>query len=135
MACRGGRSLDRPDSPGPGCGPSARGVAVVVDANLRPSAMQDLLAYRRNVMEALREADIIKASDEYLEILKTPGATALERARSLLNTSETSLQPPTLAAQGACLLSRDGAVCHARRCGSADLGRVLRAHGAGALQV
>ena len=48
---------------------------MVIDANLRPSVMPDLAAYRRHVMAALQFADVIKASDEDLECLELPGAT------------------------------------------------------------
>ena len=47
----------------------AAGRCVVVDANLRPSVMPDLPAYRAQVHAALAEAHIIKASDEDLDHL------------------------------------------------------------------
>ncbi|MEY2952845.1 MAG: hypothetical protein RLZZ401_932, partial [Pseudomonadota bacterium] len=45
------------------------GKIVVVDANLRPSVMPDLVAYRSNVLNALQFAHVIKASDEDLDTL------------------------------------------------------------------
>jgi fructokinase len=86
----------------------ARGLMVVVDANLRPTVMPDLQAYRRNVLEALKLANIIKASDEDLETLGVAGRNATDRARKLLDWSGARWLALTLGAQGACLLGRDG---------------------------
>ncbi len=91
----------------------ALGKTVVVDANLRPSVMPDLAAYRRNVHDALQLADIIKASDEDLEILGAPGADPLDRASRLLQSTSAHWLALTLGAQGACLLARDGSVWRA----------------------
>jgi fructokinase len=90
----------------------AAGKLVVVDANLRPSAMKDLGAYRANVMAALQEADIIKVSDEDLDHLAVPGTDALQRAKDLLAATPARLLALTLGPDGACLLVRgaDGAV-------------------------
>ncbi len=90
------------------------GAVVVVDANLRPSVMPDLDAYRRNVHAALRCADVVKVSDEDLEILGTPGANALEQAQHLLQASAARLLVLTLGGQGACLLTCDGQRWQAR---------------------
>jgi fructokinase len=90
-----------------------QGRTVVVDANLRPSVMSDLGAYRRNVLDALQLADIIKASDEDLQILAAPGANALDQATRLLQSTSARWLALTLGAQGACLLARDGAVWRA----------------------
>ena len=57
---------------------------MVVDANLRPSVMPDLAAYRTTVHAALDHAHIIKASDEDLDHLAVPGNDAVARARHLL---------------------------------------------------
>ena len=95
----------------------ARGKTVVVDANLRPSVMPDLAAYRRNVMHALQYADIIKTSDEDLETLGTTGTDALDRARRLLDSTSARLLALTLGEQGACLLSRDGGIWRAAEAG------------------
>ena len=91
----------------------ALGRTVVVDANLRPSVMPDLPAYRRNVLAALQLADIIKASDEDLEHLDVPGSDAIDRAARLLASTSARFFALTLGARGACLLSRDGAIWHA----------------------
>ena len=94
-------------------GQRALGKTIVVDANLRPSVMPDLAAYRRNVVAALTLADIIKASDEDLETLGAPGTNAVQRAQLLLASTGARVLALTLGAQGACLLSRDGRVWRA----------------------
>ena len=91
----------------------ALGRTVVVDANLRPSVMPDLAAYRGNVLAALRLADIIKASDEDLAHLDVPGGDALEQATLLLQATSARFFALTLGPQGACLIGRDGAVWQA----------------------
>lgn len=91
----------------------AQGRTVVVDANLRPSVMPDLPAYRRNVLAALQMADIIKASDEDLEHLGVPGTDAVDRAAGLLEGTPARFFALTLGARGACLLGRDGHLWHA----------------------
>ena len=90
------------------------GKTVVVDANLRPSVMPDMAAYRRNVLAALEFADVIKASDEDLGHLDIQGATALDKAKTLLASSGARLMALTLGAEGACLLTSSGQVWHAR---------------------
>lgn len=93
----------------------AAGRCVVVDANLRPSVMPDLAAYRTTVHAALAHAHIIKASDEDLEHLAVPGTDALARARHLLAaTPQAHLLALTLGAEGAWLLHRSGAACFAQ---------------------
>lgn len=92
----------------------AAGRLVVVDANLRPSVMPDLAAYRRNVRDALQLADIIKVSDEDLANLEQPGANALAQAGRLLADSQAALLVLTLGSAGACLLARDGRAWRAR---------------------
>ena len=91
----------------------ARGRTVVVDANLRPSVMADLAAYRGNVLAALQLADIIKASDEDLDHLGVPGADPLEKATRLLQATSARFFALTLGPKGACLIGRDGMVWHA----------------------
>lgn len=90
------------------------GSMVVVDANLRPSVMPDLQAYRRNVHAALQHADVVKVSDEDLESLAIPGADVFARAQHLLDTSGAGLLVLTLGPHGACLLTRDGRQWRAR---------------------
>jgi fructokinase len=91
----------------------ALGRTVVVDANLRPSVMPDLPAYRRNVLAALQLADIIKASDEDLVHLGAPGEDAVEQAVRLLQATSAQYFALTLGPKGACLIDRNGAVWHA----------------------
>lgn len=93
----------------------SRGRCVVVDANLRPSVMPDLGAYRCAVHAALFQAHVIKVSDEDLYHLAVPGPDALTRARDLLAAHpRASLVALTLGAEGAWLLHRNGARCFAR---------------------
>ena len=92
----------------------AAGRMVVVDANLRLSAVDDAPAYRANVMAALQQAHLIKVSDDDLEALGTPGANALERAHHLLQHTPAQWLALTLGPDGAWLLQRDGLQAHAR---------------------
>ena len=93
----------------------AAGHCVVVDANLRPSVMPDMDAYRSTVHAALVHAHVIKASDEDLEHLAVPGTTALDRARHLLAAyPQAHLLALTLGANGAWLLHRNGVQCFAQ---------------------
>lgn len=93
----------------------AAGRCVVVDANLRPSVMPDLAAYRTTVHAALQHAHIIKASDEDLDHLGVPGTDALSRARHLLDANpQARLLALTLGAEGAWLLHSDGTQCFAK---------------------
>ena len=87
---------------------------VVIDANLRPSVMPDLPAYRRHVLAALQFADVIKASDEDLVCLELPGANALEQAQHLLRATRARVVALTCGAQGASLLTRAGQVFQAQ---------------------
>ena len=63
------------------------GLGVVVDANLRPSVVSDLFAYRRSVQEALALADVIKVSDDDLEVLLGNVADPFAAARDLFGAS------------------------------------------------
>lgn len=90
------------------------GRMVVVDANLRLSAMDDAEAYRANVMAALQHAHLIKVSDDDLEALAVPGANALERAHYLQQQTQAQWLALTLGPEGAWLLQRDGLAVHAR---------------------
>lgn len=90
------------------------GRTVVIDANLRPSVMPDLEAYRRHVLTALHYADVIKASDEDLVCLNLPGGDALAQAKYLLQTTRASVMALTLGSEGAMLLTRQGQVFAAR---------------------
>lgn len=97
------------------------GRTVVIDANLRPSVMPDLDRYRRHVLAALQYADVIKASDEDLEVLKLPGSDAIARAAHLLRNSRAGLLALTRGAQGASLLTRHGQIFHARETGNVEV--------------
>ncbi|MBV7431101.1 carbohydrate kinase [Acidovorax sp. sif1233] len=107
----------------------AEGRCVVVDANLRPSVMPDLDAYRTTVHAALAHAHIIKASDEDLDHLAVPGTGALARARHLLAANpQAHLLALTLGAEGAWLLHQSGMQCFAKE---AQPLRVIDTVGAG----
>ena len=93
------------------------GKVVVIDANLRPSVMPDLAAYRSHVLAALQYADVIKVSDEDLDHLALPGSTPMEKALHLLHTSCASFVALTRGGDGASLLTRHGEVFHARETG------------------
>src|SRR3989344_1583629 len=92
----------------------AAGRMLVVDANLRLSAVDDADAYRANVMAALQHAHLIKVSDDDLEALAVPGVNALERARYLQLQTQAQWLALTLGPEGAWLLQRDGLAVHAR---------------------
>lgn len=93
----------------------AAGRMVVVDANLRLSAAAgDAAGYRANVQRALRHAHLIKVSDDDLDALALPGASALARARQLLHDTRAQWLALTLGAQGAVLLQRGGPACQGR---------------------
>ena len=84
----------------------AAGRWVVVDANMRPSVMPDLTPYRANVHRALALADLVKASDEDLDVLQVPGSDALDKAQRLLASVPAGMMALTLGAQGAVLLRK-----------------------------
>ena len=77
---------------------------VVVDANMRPSVMPDLDPYRANVLRALALADLIKASDEDLQVLQVPGNGAIDQAQRLLASVPARMIALTLGAEGAVLM-------------------------------
>lgn len=104
---------------------------VVVDANMRPSVMPDLVPYRVNVHRALALADLIKASDEDLEVLQLPGTDALDRAQRLLTSVSAGLMSLTLGAQGAVLLRKTPAGIVALRGREAGPVHVVDTVGAG----
>jgi fructokinase len=86
----------------------AAGKLVVVDANLRPAIVPDMAAYRASVMAALREADIVKVSDDDLHILGFTNADPLVAARELLAQTPARWLALTLGAKGAVFIARDG---------------------------
>lgn len=131
LVCTGGLALDARDA---GIylpwlqAQRAAGRCVVVDANLRPSVMPDLPAYRAHVLAVLAQAHIVKVSDEDLLHLALPGDTALARAVHLQRQSGCPWLLLTLGAEGACLLTGAGAAWRARE---ADALTVVDTVGAG----
>jgi fructokinase len=97
------------------------GVMVVVDANLRPSVMPDLPAYRRNVQAAMALADIIKVSDEDLVHLSVGGQDAMKQAANLLQSTRALMLLLTLGDKGACLLTRTGELWRAYEAQAVDV--------------
>ena len=91
----------------------ARGLAVVVDANLRPAAMPDAEAYRATVRAALALADVIKVSDEDLLALAPGQPDLLLSARELFELGPAQYVALTQGGEGAVLLARGGRRWHA----------------------
>jgi len=91
-----------------------RGLMVVVDANLRPGPMGDLDAYRANVRTALALADVIKVSDEDLQVLAPQERDLLAAARGLFALGPAQAVAFTRGGSGAVLLARGGREWHAR---------------------
>jgi len=89
------------------------GRLVVVDANLRPAIVPDMAPYRDSVMAALREAHIVKVSDDDLQTLGFAQSDPVEGARLLLEQTQARWLALTLGAKGAVLLQRDGSGWHA----------------------
>jgi fructokinase len=83
-----------------------RGGVLSVDANLRPIASNDLVAYRAGVLRALRHAHIIKVSDEDLHHLGFASDDLVASAKKLFENSEVQLIALTLGANGAALITR-----------------------------
>jgi len=131
LVCTGGLALDARDA---GIylpwlqAQRAAGRCVVVDANLRPSVMPDLPAYRQHVLAVLAQAHIVKVSDEDLLHLALPGDTALARAVHLQRQLRNPWLLLTLGAEGACLLTEQGLAWQARE---ADALAVVDTVGAG----
>jgi fructokinase len=91
----------------------AAGRLVVVDANLRPAIVPDMAAYRASVLAALREAHLIKVSDDDLHILGFTQTDPLDAARELLALTSARWLALTLGARGAVFLNREGQVWRA----------------------
>ena len=81
---------------------------IVVDVNLRPSVMPDLVQYRAHVLAMAQWADVLKASDEDLAHLQLPGSTPLDQAMHLIRLGAAQWMALTLGAKGARLLVRQG---------------------------
>lgn len=97
------------------------GKCIVVDANLRPSVMPDLQAYRHNVHAFLDVADIIKVSDEDLVALDVQGQSPIEKAQNLFKKTKAKLLALTLGADGAWLLSQTGHACFGKESATLDI--------------
>jgi fructokinase len=106
----------------------ARGLTVVVDANLRLAAMPDAGAYRATVRAALALADVIKVSDEDLLALAPGQPDLLRSARELFELGPAQYVALTQGSEGAVLLARDGR--HWRALDRAEL-RIVDTVGAG----
>lgn len=85
-----------------------RGLAVAVDANLRPAVARDEAAYRANVRGALALADIIKVSDDDLALLMPETEDPQHAAVRLFGLGPAQWVALTRGAQGATLMARDG---------------------------
>jgi len=85
-----------------------RGLAVAVDANLRPAVSRDEAAYRANVRAALALADIIKVSDDDLALLAPDVGDPHQAAARLFELGPAQWVALTRGAQGATLMARDG---------------------------
>ena len=83
-----------------------RGALVSVDANLRPVAVKHREAYIEGVKRALRQAHIIKVSDEDLNILGLGKKTLAELAAYLFSDSHIQLIAVTRGASPAALITR-----------------------------
>jgi len=81
---------------------------IVVDVNLRPSVMPDLVQYRAHVLAMAQWADVLKASDEDLAHLQLPGSTPMDQAVHLMRLGAAHWMALTLGAEGARLLVRQG---------------------------
>lgn len=92
----------------------SEGRLVVVDANLRPAIVPDMAPYQDSVLAALREAHIVKVSDDDLQTLGFTQSDPVEGARLLLKQTQARWLALTLGAKGAVLLQRDGSGWHAR---------------------
>lgn len=90
----------------------SEGRLVVVDANLRPAIVPDMAPYQDSVLAALREAHIVKVSDDDLQTLGFTQSDPIEAARQLLKQTRARWLALTLGAKGAVLLQRDGSGWH-----------------------
>lgn len=82
-----------------------RGAFVAFDPNLRPALIDDMESYRERLPEAIALSDLVKASDEDLELLE-PGCDPSEVMASWRSDARTTLL--TQGAKGAQLWTRDG---------------------------
>lgn len=87
-----------------------RGALISIDANLRPLVADDLPRYVDAVRQALRQAHIVKVSDEDLEVLGLGAASLEQVAEALFHESSVQLIAVTRGGRAAALVSRGGAV-------------------------
>lgn len=85
---------------------ASRGTLISIDANLRPIAVKQRDDYVAGVRRALQQAQIVKVSDEDLEVLGLGDATAEELAAALFAGSNVQLIALTRGAAGATLITR-----------------------------
>ncbi len=83
-----------------------RGALISIDANLRPLVADDLPRYLDAVRQALRQAHVVKVSDEDLEHLGLGAASLEEVAAALFHESSVQLIAVTRGGQAAALISR-----------------------------
>ncbi len=83
-----------------------RGAIVSIDANLRPMVVKQTDEYIKGVRLAIRQAHIVKVSDEDLAILGMDNANLDELAEILFDDSTVQLIAFTRGAGGAALLTR-----------------------------
>ncbi len=83
-----------------------RGGVLSVDANLRPIATNNLPAYRQGVLRALKQAHIVKVSDEDLLHLGFASDNLIASAQKLFIDSAVELIALTLGENGAALITR-----------------------------
>lgn len=83
-----------------------RGALISIDANLRPRVAGELGPYVDAVRQAMRQAHIVKVSDEDLGHLGLGGATLEEVASTLFHESSVQLIAVTRGGQAASLVSR-----------------------------
>jgi fructokinase len=83
-----------------------RGALVSVDANLRPAAVKHREAYIEGVKRALRQAHIIKVSDDDLDILGLGKKSLSELSAYLFSDSHIQLIAVTRGANPAALITR-----------------------------
>lgn len=83
-----------------------RGAIVSIDANLRPMAVKERADYIAGVRLAIRQAHIVKVSDEDLDVLGLGDATPAELGADFFGDSTVQLIALTRGGQGAALLTR-----------------------------
>ena len=86
----------------------ARGALISLDPNLRKPLWPDMDAAKAAIEWSLRQADIVKISDEEIEFMW--GLSAEEGAQKLLNEYGTSLVYATLGPKGCHTANKNGAV-------------------------